>query len=116
MNEIPQIKIFRFESSITYFNAEYFRHRLLHTVGIDLKNNLQRIIHPRQSLNLRYLTDIIIDCSSINQFDYSGGKIFLQTIQELNDCQYQVYLCNLACKSSREYSSKTIDIVLCRLQ
>ena len=98
MNEISQIKIFRFESSISYFNAEYFRHRLLHTMGIDVKNDLKLTIHPRQSLNIRHLTDIIIDCSSINQFDYTGGKIFLQTIKELNDCQFQVYLCNLTCK------------------
>ncbi len=104
VHEIPQIKIFRFESPITYFNADYFRESLLNAVGIDLKTGQKRTIHPAQSnenhLNLRNLTHIIIDCSSINQLDYNGGNIFLQTIKELNDCQYQVYLSNLRCKKS----------------
>lgn len=96
MNEIPQIKIFRFESPITYFNADYFRERLLHTVGFDFKTNQKRTVHPQQSLH--HLNHVIIDCSSINQFDYTGGKIFVQTIKELNDCQIDVHLCNLTCK------------------
>lgn len=102
VNEIPQMKIFRFESSITYFNADYFRHRLLHTVGFDLKNAPKRTIH--------HLTHVIIDCSSINQFDYTGGKIFLQTIKELNDCQIDVHLCNLTCKKQRGNDRSTMHV------
>ncbi|CAF4803768.1 unnamed protein product, partial [Rotaria socialis] len=45
--------------------------------------------------SFRSITHIIIDCSSINQIDYSGGKIFLQALKELNDRQYKVYLCQL---------------------
>jgi len=118
VHEIPQIKIFRFESPIIYFNADYFRESLLDAVGIDLKSGQQRAIHPKQinenHFNLRNLTHIIIDCSSINQLDYSGGKIFLQAIKELNDCQLKVYLCNLRCKQSirkREYLAEGIDIL-----
>ncbi|CAF0906509.1 unnamed protein product [Rotaria sp. Silwood1] len=99
VHEIPQIKIYRFESPIIFFNADYFRESLLDAVGIDLKTGQRQNIHPKQSpdyyFNLRSLTHVIIDCSSINQLDYSGGKIFLQTIKELNDCQYKVYLCHL---------------------
>lgn len=102
VHEVSQIKIFRFESPIIYFNADYFRESLLYSVGIDLKTGQKRSIYPKQSneqhLNFRNLTHIIIDCSSISQLDYSGGKIFLQAIKELNDCQYRVYLCNLRCK------------------
>ncbi|CAF1514119.1 unnamed protein product [Adineta steineri] len=94
--EIPHIKIFRFESPIIYFNADYFRESLLTSVGLDLQTGQQRNIYPKKSNeNLHILTHIIIDCASINQLDYSGGKIFLQTIKELNDCQYKIYLCNL---------------------
>ena len=57
------------------------------------KFNLYWAVH-----NVSNLTHVIIDCSSINQLDYTGGKIFLQAIKELNDCQYKVYLCNLRCK------------------
>ncbi|CAF2434512.1 unnamed protein product [Rotaria sp. Silwood2] len=99
VHEIPYIKIFRFESPIIYFNADYFRESLLDTVGIDLKTGQRRNIQSNQShdydVNIRSLTHVIIDCSSISQLDYSGGKIFLQTIKELNDCQYKVYLCHL---------------------
>ena len=107
VHEIPQIKIFRFESPIIYFNADYFRESLLDAVGIDLKSGQKRTIQPKEfsesHFNLRNLTHVIIDCSSINQVDYSGGKIFLQAIKELNDCQFKVYLCNLRCKiSNRE--------------
>ncbi|CAF0816407.1 unnamed protein product [Rotaria sordida] len=99
VHEIPHIKIFRFESPIIYFNAEYFRESLLDAVGIDSNTGQKRNIHSKQShghyFNLYKLTHIIIDCSSINQLDYSGGKIFLQAIKELNDCKYKVYLCHL---------------------
>jgi len=44
------------------------------------------------------LTHIIIDCSSMSQIDYSGGKMLIQTIKELTDRDYNVYLCNLRCK------------------
>jgi MFS superfamily sulfate permease-like transporter len=104
VHEIPQIKIFRFESPIIYFNADYFRESLLDSVSSDSKTGEKGSIHPKPSneqyLNVRNLIHIIIDCSSINQLDYSGGKIFLQTIKELNDCQYRVYLSNLTCKKS----------------
>lgn len=113
VHEIPQIKIFRFESPIIYFNADYFRESLLDAVGIDLKSGQKRTIHPKEfnenHLNLRNLIYIIIDCSSINQLDYSGGKIFLQTIKELNDCQFKVYLCNLRCKKFDEEKTKRED-------
>jgi MFS superfamily sulfate permease-like transporter len=112
VHEIPQIKIFRFESPIIYFNADYFRESLLDSVSGDLKSGQQESIHGKTSnevyLNLRHLKHIIIDCSSINQLDYSGGKIFLQTIKELNDCQYRVYLCNLRCKKSIRRSKKKL--------
>ena len=121
VHEIPQIKIFRFESPIIYFNAEYFRGSLLDAVGIDLKSGQRRAIQPKEfsenHFNLRHLTHVIIDCSSINQIDYSGGKIFLQALKELNDCQFKVYLCNLRCKISnneREYLKK--KIIFSRLQ
>ena len=99
------MKIFRFESSIVYFNADYFRESLLNAVDIDLKTG-QRRTNPRKSSagpfsEASRLAHIIIDCSSVSQMDYSGGKIFLQAIKELNDCQYQVYLCNLRCSSFR---------------
>lgn len=98
------MKIFRFESPIIYFNADYFRECLLNAVDIDLKTGQKRIHGRKYSkghvAELPHLAHLIIDCSSINQMDYSGGKIFLQAIKELNDCQYQVYLCNLRCKSS----------------
>jgi MFS superfamily sulfate permease-like transporter len=95
------VKIFRFESSVIYFNAEYFRESLLDVVGIDLKTGQKRSSLLKYSkgtdLQFSHLTHVIIDCASINQLDYSGGKIFLQTLKELNDCQYKVYLCNLIC-------------------
>ncbi|UJR26995.1 hypothetical protein I4U23_008302 [Adineta vaga] len=96
VHEFSHIKIFRFESPIIYFNADYFRESLLDAVGIDLKTGQKRNIYPKQS-NEFYpnSTRVIIDCSSISQLDYSGGKIFLQTLKELNDCQYKIYLCNL---------------------
>ena len=99
VHEISQIKIFRFEAPIVYFNADYFRENLLNAVGIDSKTGRKRDIHPKGSneahSNIRSLTHAVIDCSSINQIDYSGGKIFLQTIKELNDYQFKVYLCHL---------------------
>ncbi|CAF4122709.1 unnamed protein product [Rotaria socialis] len=97
--EIPHIKIFRFESPIIYFNADFFRESLLDSIGIDLKTGQQRKNNPQEANDMcrsfRSITHIIIDCSSINQIDYSGGKIFLQALKELNDCQYKVYLCQL---------------------
>lgn len=117
VHEIPQIKIFRFESPIIYFNADYFRENLLDSVGIDLKTGQKRVIHPKESneksLNLRNLTYIIIDCSSISQLDYSGGKIFLQTIKELNDCHYRVYLSNLRCKMIKFIRFKLKKLQVC---
>ncbi|CAF0736195.1 unnamed protein product [Adineta ricciae] len=96
VHEIPYIKIFRFESPIIYFNADYFRESLLDAVGIDLKTGQHRTVHPKQFNPVCSIaTCIIIDCSSISQLDYSGGKIFLQTLKELNDCKYKIYLCNL---------------------
>jgi MFS superfamily sulfate permease-like transporter len=119
VHEIPQIKIFRFESPIIYFNADYFRESLLNTVGIDLKSGQRRTVHPEQSneqyLNLRNLTHVIIDCSSINQLDYSGGKIFLQAIKELNECQYRVYLCNLRCKELMRKKEENEILIFFRL-
>ncbi|CAF2212471.1 unnamed protein product [Rotaria magnacalcarata] len=97
--EIPHVKIFRFESAIIYFNADFFRESLLDSIGIDLKTGQQRKNNPQESndmcISFRSITHIIIDCSSINQIDYSGGKIFIQALKELNGCQYKVYLCQL---------------------
>ncbi len=116
VHEIPQIKIFRFESPIIYFNADYFRESLLDAVGVDLKTGQKRAFHPTKSnehdLTLHNLTHVIIDCASINQLDYSGGKIFLQALKELNDCQFKVYLCNLRCELSiRKAEIKKLNLV-----
>ncbi|CAF0756722.1 unnamed protein product [Didymodactylos carnosus] len=97
VHELSNIKIFRFESCITYFNADYFRSRLLHTAGIDLTSNCRNDYKNTDTLiNKTYrLTNVIVDCSSMNQIDYTGAKIFIQTIKDLNDAEFKVYLCNM---------------------
>ena len=114
------MRIFRFESSVIYFNAEYFRESLLDAVGIDLKTGQKRIELPKYSAGsdpqFHHLTHVIIDCASINQLDYSGGKIFIQTLKELNDCQYTVYLCNLICTSYVNFTARSTLFIRFRLQ
>ncbi|CAF3804194.1 unnamed protein product [Rotaria sordida] len=95
--ELPNIKILRFESPIMYFNGEYFNNSILKLLRDESKTNEKKL----DSVNEKFIDDdqngthVIVDCSAISQIDYSGGKIFIQTIKELNDHKYKVYLCNL---------------------
>lgn len=100
VDEIPRIKIFRFESPLIYFNADFFRDSLLQEIRYSSKTEEKCPLD--EMVSTPSITDVIVDCSSINQIDYSGAKIFLQTIKELNDQKYKIYLTNLRCKFLRD--------------
>ena len=83
-----------------YFNCEYFHDSIFKMLRDTSKNNKEHKDSASDSFidyNQRII-HVIIDCSSISQIDYSGGKCFINTIRELNDHEYNVYLCNLRCK------------------
>ncbi|CAF3927488.1 unnamed protein product [Rotaria sordida] len=92
--ELPNIKILRFESPIMYFNGEYFNDSILKLLRDESKTNEKKL----DSVNEKFIDDdqngthVIVDCSAISQIDYSGGKIFIQTIKELNDHKYKSLL------------------------
>ncbi|CAF0790271.1 unnamed protein product [Didymodactylos carnosus] len=114
VHEISNIKIFRFESSISYFNADYFRSSLLDTIGVDLTKNRQ---HEHKNIdtliaNSYRLTYVIIDCSSINHIDYTGAKIFIQTLKDLNDVELKVHLYYIYELLERLKMSETCNVVL----
>lgn len=83
-----------------FFNADYFRECLFKSAGINIKNSHENENHCSDEAidGVRSLTHIIIDCSSMSQIDYSSGKMLIQTIKELTDRDYNVYLCNLRCE------------------
>ncbi|CAF1544576.1 unnamed protein product [Rotaria sp. Silwood1] len=95
--EFTNIKMLRFEAPVMYFNGEYFNDSILKALEDKSKTNKEKIDSSSERF-IQYDQNemhVIIDCSAISQIDYSGGKIFIQTIKELNDRKYQVYLCNL---------------------
>ena len=103
VKEISQMKIIRFESPILYFNAHYFRERILNSIDYKLKKSREYIQNAKtvdelQSMNPNGISSLILDCSSVSELDFTGANIFLETIKELNDNDVKVYLCLMPCK------------------